>query len=452
MSTSSDSQPSYFTLQESAEVFAIGIGECGSNLVGSYFQEVQKGILTSRFRQYLILNTDRTDIQKAQQIYNIPSRNTLEIGEGVGVGGKFADGYNAVMESKDLILSRLRDLGFEGVNGFIITTALGGGTGCGGTPALIRILRERFAQEERRRIFIYVIGVLPFANQSNEALNSIWALSTLLRQQQEDMGPDLILLFSNRTMLNRILSWQRGGSHSIINKELGIDESDLTQMIEGKKTPDIGPANEGFFARLVNPLALHSIELMLSPGIPESGKSVHPTTDLGDFARKLDPVVVPAFYEDVAIFPEVGDLDKQLALNIDYTAAKCTLTELGSKPSAKSVFAILSGSQKIARVEYDPLLKNALKPFIARGASITPSYVAYEDENRSASIMLLFGVPQIPEMRHLLEEARELIKLHSGPSELDKHWFIRNKGVTREEVVKAVHDIEQYFLGQKTPL
>ena len=95
--------------------------------------------------------------------------------------------------------------------------------------------------------------------------------------------------------------------------------------------------------------------------------------------------------------------------------------------------------------EFDPLLKRALNPFLAKGASISPTYCAYDDEKARASLLLLFGLPRIPELYDILEEAKGLIALHSGDSELKQHWFKRSKGTTKEELEKAVKDLEQLF-------
>ncbi|MHA2314236.1 MAG: hypothetical protein ACXACF_03000, partial [Candidatus Hermodarchaeia archaeon] len=59
-----------------AEVFAIGIGECGSNLVGAYLKQARERMLPPRIRGYLCMNTDRSDILKLRQKYNIPKENT----------------------------------------------------------------------------------------------------------------------------------------------------------------------------------------------------------------------------------------------------------------------------------------------------------------------------------------------------------------------------------------
>jgi len=445
-----------------SEIFALGIGECGSNLVGSYLARSKKGELPQRIREYLILNTDRGDLLKARKKYSISSKRTLLYSDAeIGVGGKFSAGYEAVINSEDIVLNQLQSLGYEGISGFCIFTSFGGGTGCGGTPALIKLLRNRFAEEEKRKIFIYVFGVLPFVNQSSEAVNSVWALSKLLRLQLEEgnMGPDLILLLSNRTMLDRVLSMQRGESVDLLSRQTGQDLADLTseqtglttETVLGQDRTDYSSNMEETFVELINPLALESIAEMLSPGVPEPGKEVLPTTDIGDFALKLDSVVVPAMFDDLSIFPEVGSVGAQLTTAVEYTTSNGSLTNMGTNPAASSVFSVLSGPREIARVEFDPLLKKALTPFLSKGASISPTYCAYDDEATKSSLLLLFGLPRIPELYDILQEAKGLIELHSGDSELKQHWFTRSKGTTREELVNAVNDLEKLFGYYITP-
>jgi hypothetical protein len=243
---------------------------------------------------------------------------------------------------------------------------------------------------------------------------------------------------------------QRGEAVDLISREKGLD---LTALDSGATRPNVlGQTDaplpvqmEEAFVELINPLALESIAEMLSPGVPEIGKEVLPTTDIGDFALKLDSVVVPAMFDDLAIFPEVGEVGHQLGAAVEYTAAHCSLTNMGNNPAASSVFSVLSGPKEIARVEYDPLLKRALNPFLAKGASISPTYCAYDDEEARSSLLLLFGLPKIPELYDILEEAKSLIQLHSGDSELKQHWFKRSKGTTKQELETAVNDLEKLF-------
>ncbi len=428
------------------EIFAIGIGECGSNLVASYLHSRQEKKLSNRIRDYLIMNTDKSDLTKTRDRYNISKARTLNYGSvDIGVGGKFIEGFNTVMESKDVILNTLKELGYEGISGFVIFTSLGGGTGCGGTPALIQLLRERFEKEEGRKIFIYVVGVLPFADQSSESLNTVWALSRLLRAQLDDIGPDLILLLSNRTMLSRVLAFQSGQVSAMVQNRLGDDILDFSTQGMKHRAEDREEHMKEEFIEIINPLAMEAIDYMLSPGVTEKGKTVQPTTDLADYARKLDSIVVPVLFQNIPLFPEIGDMDTQLMTAIDYAVSKASLANVGRKPDAESVYAVFSGPRDLSRVEYTPLIKKALNPFIARGASVTPTFISYDKEDIVPSLLLLFGYPKVPEIRDILEEAKALIKLHTKGSDIADHWFKRSKGVTKEILLTAVNDLEQLF-------
>jgi len=366
-----------------ADVFIIGAGECGSNLVGSYIQQSKKQTGASRIREYLIINTDKTDLMKTRTEYSIPNQNTLMYSdEEIGVGGKFKEGYDLVVKNQDLIINQLKGLGYEGVSGFIILTSLGGGTGCGGTPALVELLHKQFSEE--RRIFIYVFGVLPFENQSSEAINSIWSLSTLLRNQLEpNKGPNLIFLLSNKTMLKRVMAWREGRASALLDQSLGIDSADLASSDEQQRME-----TEVEFTQLVNPLALQTIEAILSPSIQETGKKVMPTTDLADYSRRLDPVVVPCFFEDMYFLPEYGSMEKQMALAARYAVNHCSLTDIETKPMAGSVYSIFTGHKDIAKLEYSAHLKKILAPYLVKGGSIQPSFVTYDDPNIERSSIL----------------------------------------------------------------
>lgn len=439
-------------LGKAAEMFAIGIGECGSNIVGSYLKASQEKKLPSRVRGYLLMNTDRSDLTKVRQKYGIPKEHTLLYGESeIGVGGRFMDGYNAVMESKDIIFDQLTNLGFEGVSGFCIFTSLGGGTGCGGTPAIIELLKQKFQEEEGRRIFVYVIGVLPFEGQSSEALNSIWAVSKLLRAQLQERGADLTILLSNRTMLKRILQWRRGDSVDYLAKELDVDvanvdsiEAMVPSTVDGGSS-ELETRTEQAFVELVNPLAIDVIEAMLSPGVYEPDKDVFPTTDLADYARKLDPVVVPALYNDIGLIPDAGSMPRQLRTMIDYAVTQCSYADVGDTPNAESVYYVFSGPKHISKAEYGMHIKEALDKYIAPGAAITPCYVQHLNPDPVVKLLLLLGLPKIPELVQLINEATQLVNLHSGPSALKQSWFMRSKGTTRKELVTAINDFRELF-------
>ena len=425
-----------------ADVFILGIGECGSNLVASYIQQNRKKTGHTRIREYLIMNTDKTDLVKTKTEYSIPNKNTLLYSdEEIGVGGKFTEGFELVTKHENLIIHQLKELGYEGVSGFIIFTSLGGGTGCGGTPALIRLLHKQF---EDRRIFIYVFGVLPFENQSSEAINSIWSLSTLLRDQLESKkGPNLIFLLSNKTMLKRVMEWKEGRSGGLLDQSLGIDS---TKLRTDEEKGELQKEKELDFTQLVNPLALQTIEAILSPSIQEPGKKVIPTTDLADYSRRLDPVVVPCYFEDMIFLPEYGPIEKQMKTAVKYAVNHCSLTEIEAKPNAGSVYSIITGESSMAKLEHSAYLKRILLPYLVKGGSIQPSFVSYDDKRKATSILLLFGLPRIPELKEVFTDAANLIAYHDdSKSTIKQGWFERSKGVSQSKIQLALDDIQNLF-------
>ncbi len=435
-----------------AEVFAIGIGECGSNLVGAYLKQAREQRLPPRIRGYLCLNTNRTDIQKLRQKYGIPKENTLLYGESeIGCGGNFTDGYYYAIKSKEIIIEQLKELGYEGVSGFVIFTSTGGGTGCGGTPALIEILKERFQEQEKRRVFTYVFGILPFKDQSSEAVNTVWALSTLLRAQLEDRGADLVCLLSNRAMLRRVLAWRKGEVSDFLQRQLSIDFAKITDVESlVPSTTDgadaVSKAQESAFVELVNPLALRFVEQMLSPGVVEPGKDVFPTSDLADYARKLDPIVVPCLYSDVGLIPSAGNIPQQLRNMVKYAVEHCSFAEVDKDTTASSIYYTFSGAREFIRAEYDPHIKEALRPYLAPGAAVTPCFVSYEDSDANPiDFVVLLGLPKIPEIKDIITSATQLVDLHAGPSPLRRGWFRKSKGSSEEELRTAIQDVAELF-------
>jgi len=208
---------------------------------------------------------------------------------------------------------------------------------------------------------------------------------------------------------------------------------------------------EQAFVELVNPMALDVVEAMLSPGVWESHKDVFPTTDLADYSRKLDPVVVPALYTDVGLIPDAGSMPRQLKAMIDYAVKECSYADVGEELNAESVYYVLSGPAHIAKAEFGMHVKESLDKFIAPGAAITPCYVKYDTPDSRTDLLLLLGLPKIPELVTIINEATQLVNLHSGASPLKQGWFMRSKGTSRKELVDAINDFRELFSYYMTP-
>ncbi|MHA1444385.1 MAG: hypothetical protein ACTSR4_06510, partial [Candidatus Hodarchaeales archaeon] len=256
-------------------------------------------------------------------------------------------------------------------------------------------------------------------------------------------GPNLIFLLSNKTMLKMVMEWKEGRSGGLLDQSLGIDSTKLrTEEEEGEMIKE----KELDFTELVNPLALQTIEAILSPSIQEPGKKVIPTTDLADYSRRLDPVVVPCYFEDMKFLPEYGPIEKQMQIAVKYAVNHCSLTEIETKPNAGSVYSIFTGKSSIAKLEYSTYLKRILSPYLVKGGSIQPSFVAYDEEREKTSILLLFGLPRIPELRDVFTDASDLISYHDdSKSKIKQGWFERSKGVSQDKIQLAMDDIQNLF-------
>ena len=144
-------------------------------------------------------------------------------------------------------------------------------------------------------------------------------------------------------------------------------------------------------------------------------------------------------------------MPKQLKTMIDYAVRECSYADVGEEPNAESVYYVFSGPRHISKAEYGMHLKESLDKFIAPGAAITPCYVQYLDEKPEVDLLLLLGLPKIPELVQIINEATQLVNLHSGSSPLKQSWFMRSKGVNRKELVDAIADFRELFSYYMTP-
>jgi cell division protein FtsZ len=139
----------------------IGVGGAGNNVVNRMLTAGVDGV------DFLVVNTDRQDLNKSK------CPNKLPIGEkltgGMGAGSKPEIGKKSAEESRAAIAKAL-----EGADMVFITAGMGGGTGTGAAPIIADLAHEAG---------ILTVGVVtrPFrfegANRSKQADEGISALS-----------------------------------------------------------------------------------------------------------------------------------------------------------------------------------------------------------------------------------------------------------------------------------
>jgi cell division GTPase FtsZ len=97
--------------------------------------------------------------------------------KGHGVGTDNAAGAKITMDDADAILSAIDHKGTHDIDAFLIITGLGGGTGSGGTPVLVRQLRKVYHEP------VYVLGILPAPEEGRlYSFNAARSLATLIKE------------------------------------------------------------------------------------------------------------------------------------------------------------------------------------------------------------------------------------------------------------------------------
>jgi cell division protein FtsZ len=154
------------TIPESS-VKIIGLGGAGTNMLDRVALDGIEGA------ELLSLNTDVRTLASTVAGEKIQLGRNLT--KGLGTGGDPELGENAILEAEDEIRDSLRDRQIV-----FVCVGLGGGTGSGAAPIVVRLAREAGA-------FVVVFATMPFAFeggrrrlQAEESLNQLAVLSNAL--------------------------------------------------------------------------------------------------------------------------------------------------------------------------------------------------------------------------------------------------------------------------------
>ncbi|ERG89276.1 MAG: cell division GTPase, partial [halophilic archaeon J07HX5] len=126
------------------QVGAIGIGQAGGKILDTFLAYNQE-IAESPIRSALAVNTAETDLLG---LTHIGDDQKLLIGEdtqnGGGVGADNKTGAQVTSQSIERIHEGLEQMPRHELDGFLILTSLGGGTGSGGTPVVTRHINSMY--------------------------------------------------------------------------------------------------------------------------------------------------------------------------------------------------------------------------------------------------------------------------------------------------------------------
>lgn len=112
--------------QENAAVLkVIGVGGGGGNAINTMIEAGLEGV------EFIITNTDKQSLAQSM------APRTMQLGAGLGAGGRPEVGREAALESKEAIREML-----EGSNMVFLTAGMGGGTGTGAAPVIAQIAKD----------------------------------------------------------------------------------------------------------------------------------------------------------------------------------------------------------------------------------------------------------------------------------------------------------------------
>lgn len=164
----------------------LGVGQAGGKIVDEFlrYDERTEGTI---IQSASVVNTARVDLQGLEYV---PPDNRVLIGQsrvsGHGVGADNELASTIFAENLDELGETLDEIPVHQVDAFVVVAALGGGTGSGGGPVIIRHL-QRLSTEP-----VYGLGVLPAGDEGGlYTLNAARSLRTFVREA------DNLLVFDN---------------------------------------------------------------------------------------------------------------------------------------------------------------------------------------------------------------------------------------------------------------
>jgi cell division GTPase FtsZ len=182
-------------------IFFVGFGQAGGKIVDMFIEQDKK--LGRHSFRAIAVNTARTDLMGLK---HIELKDRILIGQtvvkGHGVGTDNAAGARITMDEADSIISAIDRRGTHDVDAFMIVAGLGGGTGSGGTPVLVRQLKRIYHEP------VYVLGILPAPEEGKlYSFNAARSLTTLIKEA------DNTFVFDNSAWKNEGESIKSAFSH-----------------------------------------------------------------------------------------------------------------------------------------------------------------------------------------------------------------------------------------------
>ncbi|MBI3522906.1 MAG: cell division protein FtsZ [Betaproteobacteria bacterium] len=181
----------------------IGVGGAGGNAVEHMIREGVQGV------EFICVNTDAQALKKSS------ASNKLQLGPGLGAGGKPEKARDLAQSDRERIADLLR-----GAHMVFITAGMGGGTGTGAAPILAEVARELgiLTVAVVTKPFEYEGRRMSLAEQGlNDLAQHVDSLIVILNEKlMEVMGDEVSMLDAFKAADN-VLKNAVGGISEIIN-------------------------------------------------------------------------------------------------------------------------------------------------------------------------------------------------------------------------------------------
>lgn len=183
----------------------IASGEGGGRIASQFFTRRSNPGIEERI---VVMNTNRTDIKNTIQRLEGGfgdadfEDHVVVFGNEEGAGNVFADGERLAEEAFDDILRDINTNMGSGADAFMHVATLGGGTGNGSIPYVIRRFKEGVDSNQyegwMKDIIHTAIGVWPYDDEPpQQQFNAVCGLSRLLRKPDGTQNADMVLLGAN---------------------------------------------------------------------------------------------------------------------------------------------------------------------------------------------------------------------------------------------------------------
>ncbi|KAB1187591.1 MULTISPECIES: tubulin/FtsZ family protein [Haloferax] len=376
----------------------IGVGNAGSKIVDKM---VEFESLTNRklCRHVMVINTARTDLTKPD---HIPENRRVLIGDthqkakGHGVGGDVDVGAEVAKNDMDEIRRAFDDVDIHEVDAILVCASLGGGTGSGAAPVVIKELQKMYDEP------VYGLGVLPGKYEGGRpALNAARSLQSFVNNTDNFIAFDNDAWRSkgqtvgegyegmNRELATRIVTLLGAGEYDeATTAENAMDSSDIIRTLDTN-----GISSIGYASTTVN---------NNGDGLLNRFREEHEIEDTTNSAAKINGLVRRA-------------VNSRLTLPCEVSSADRALIVLSGPPSELSRKGLESAREWIEK-EVD-----------------TVEVLAGDDPRENASalsaVVLLSNVTETPRIKAIQEQAVEA-----------QEKIAEQEAVREEEIANLIKD------------